>query len=46
MPEQSNNIMDQETEHQAQKPGEGAAAPDAAGDLLDRAFGGMGLRNQ
>jgi hypothetical protein len=40
--EQSDNIMDQQNDHYAQDD-KGATGPNAAGDELDRAFGGMGV---
>lgn len=43
--EQSDNIMDQQDERYAQDDIV-ATTPDAAGDELDRAFGGIGLRNR
>jgi len=43
--EQSDNIMDQQDERYAQDDIVATTA-DAAGDELDRAFGGIGLRNR
>ena len=44
-PRQNDNIMDQH-EERPKKSAEAATGPDPAGDELDRAFGGMGLKNR
>jgi len=44
VPVQNSNIMDQQDEQQ-NLGDRSTASPNAAGDELDRAFGGMGLRN-
>lgn len=43
---QGGNIMDQYDQHEAQEHNEASTIPDAAGDEIDRAFGGIGLSNQ